>query len=734
MEEEKSIEPEIKKPKTVLVIGDWLVDEHWVTGIHRSSTSSRTGQAHYRALHEMESAVRSFCGAGTVASLLYQVSADNETAFSIHGVGLWHKNDTTTLESMFEPENLKSATPFSLNKKPFPVQPQHVKLYNLASYLGLEDEKNICTTRIIRIYQSSQTDPVQFHRIDWELSPSHPRDEADGAHTWKHDLVEDLCKGGLPNDFDIVIIKDLGKGVVSEQLVSLFAEKYKKALWFVSTKQWFPKWLKVLANVNLRAFLVPQVAAQKGLRESNLSCWITRDGHIDELALNKMDDLIAKLGGPHKDAMYIALPEEFSAILYRPTTGVAEWDTIVQPESRPFRKPLMTLAMASVFLPALISLHLKNERSGLDDLLKNALHRTYEWARFESERISLPNTWNPSAKRFMEPKKDDYGSDFYVTFNKFKWASAKEMWRLAMTGNAVIYDSQGDKKSNQRLELWRSMTDVEGYVCCVKEKRQEIRRLVRGIEEFAHGSQRHHVGCMLVAEPGSGKTFLVRRLADELKMRYLPFNITQMYSSADILDCFDVIVTTQAQSKGSPIVVFVDEINATLAAEQVYDAFLSPLEDGVYIRGGKIFHIDPCFWIFSGTQNPKTDPTDKNANKSDKKSDFISRLSMGIIDLKKAGDASRLDVEYIYLGACLLLNEFPDIRTVSEKVLKAFAYMSPSIGIRDMKHFIKSFTDIQYGRVTTKNLRKDILFSFKDFKKQDWMNRPEGDDVAIRTQ
>jgi hypothetical protein len=62
-----------QKAKKILVVGDWFVDEHWVMGVHRSATSSRTGHAHYRALHNMSSTVQSFCGAGLTASLLYQV-------------------------------------------------------------------------------------------------------------------------------------------------------------------------------------------------------------------------------------------------------------------------------------------------------------------------------------------------------------------------------------------------------------------------------------------------------------------------------------------------------------------------------------------------------------------------------------------------------------------------------------------------------------------------------------
>lgn len=51
---------------TLLVIGDWVVDEHWVVGRDRSTTASRRGEAHFHALHDPSSSVEALCGAGMV--------------------------------------------------------------------------------------------------------------------------------------------------------------------------------------------------------------------------------------------------------------------------------------------------------------------------------------------------------------------------------------------------------------------------------------------------------------------------------------------------------------------------------------------------------------------------------------------------------------------------------------------------------------------------------------------
>jgi len=131
--------------KKILVVGDWLVDEHWVTGVHRSSSSSRTGHAHYRALHNLESTVQSFCGAGRSASLLYQVKKRGRRLFSIYGLGLWHERDTDHLKEMFDFKRLRGKTLFRLNHDK-PVVPEDVELINLLPLLNEEERTKICTT------------------------------------------------------------------------------------------------------------------------------------------------------------------------------------------------------------------------------------------------------------------------------------------------------------------------------------------------------------------------------------------------------------------------------------------------------------------------------------------------------------------------------------------------------------------------------------------------------------
>lgn len=59
--------------KTILVVGDWIVDEYWFLVRHHSDTSSYARQSHYRIVSGANELVRDLCGAGLIARILYEL-------------------------------------------------------------------------------------------------------------------------------------------------------------------------------------------------------------------------------------------------------------------------------------------------------------------------------------------------------------------------------------------------------------------------------------------------------------------------------------------------------------------------------------------------------------------------------------------------------------------------------------------------------------------------------------
>ncbi len=103
--------------RRILIVGDWLVDEHWVTGIHRTPTSSRAGQTHSRALHSLNSTVAALCGAGQTASILYQAKFAGTPFCEIIGLGLWHEKDTEALAAMLDSCSSRKQTPHRITRE-----------------------------------------------------------------------------------------------------------------------------------------------------------------------------------------------------------------------------------------------------------------------------------------------------------------------------------------------------------------------------------------------------------------------------------------------------------------------------------------------------------------------------------------------------------------------------------------------------------------------------------------
>jgi hypothetical protein len=406
--------------------------------------------------------------------------------------------------------------------------------------------------------------------------------------------------------------------------------------------------------------------------------------------------------------LVVALPEGLRILARRRNEpdGYSQTTVVAEPLA-------VGLPMASVLFPAIIAQLLSSDNAPTKELLQRALAFTCAWQTKEIERIWRPEEWTPKEEPSLELPLTDYQSS-PLTWNEIKWKTAEDQWKQALSGKGIITTHDGP---HDRLELRRAMVEVDGYVCCVREKRQTLRTLVSQLRVFRDHQPRRHSAYMLIAKPGSGKTYLVRSLARALEFRFLPFNITEMLYRSDLLESFDTIVTSQAQDREKAVLVFVDEINALLEGQPVYDAFLAPLEEGVYLRGGKTFHIEPCLWVFAGTEDPVKKRPERAGHGAApdtqrKASDFVSRLTTPPLSLqveeKTKADSERIQLEErlekVYVAATLVKASFPDVRWISRKVIECFYHLDPSVEVRDVERFVKAFRDIQLGEVTWKNV------------------------------
>jgi hypothetical protein len=373
------------------------------------------------------------------------------------------------------------------------------------------------------------------------------------------------------------------------------------------------------------------------------------------------------------------------------------------------------IPMASVFFPAFIASDLDHDQTSdeeLDHSLRRSLAFTRKWMNKVYSDLKRPEKPGTADKEVFHPEKsfesEGFGSDeegrLPGEWKKVVWPEVREKWRAALSNIGVIESETGPS-----IDLRRSMTTLDGYVCCVKSKRNTLHQLATQINEFLHQQKaaRQHRSYMLIAEPGTGKSYLVKCLANALGLHSLQFNITQMLSKHDILDCFDTIVTTQAQQKDNPVLAFFDEINGLVDGQHVYDAFLAPIGDSSYVRAGKTFHIEPCVWMFAGTESPVT--ANPVQNKQTKASDFVSRLTVSqpfslTIDQSNPNQVVEFCLERVYLSVSLIKQFFPDVHRVSQDVLELFHSLPTSLSVRDLEHFVLSFANVQFGVVNRANI------------------------------
>ena len=470
------IENNAGETKRVLIVGDWVVDDYWITGIHRLPTARRAGRAHFRALHSIASTVRSFGATGRVASILHAAKAGRRKFVTTIGLGVWHIDDTETLRAMVRQDGSKSQTPHRVVSK-YDRRGDDPLMLNLADALRLEDENSCGTTRVIRVYQQIGSRVDLLQRIDWEVRRE--RDwVTDSELLSQSDLDEKLRQVG---NIDAVVVVDFSKGVISKQLMSWLVQKFENIPWFVSTLDWQPdnwEWLTELENVDVRLLLISQVAAQRAIHEGSLSRWITQSGYASKGALDQIDGF-SGLFRDNSKSMVVVLPEG-STIVARDRDRPGDRRGVVQAESD--RSPLdISMPFATVLFPSLVANIIENNDIELETLLRYSLDFTNKWRSFESKRVMNPETWQPDGGPRLNL--DSQGSARNVgKWQTFIWRKAKRRWQEAFSGWGVI--RHDDRKY---FDVWRSMSQVDGYVCCVKSKRKVLQRLVRELVAAKQG-------------------------------------------------------------------------------------------------------------------------------------------------------------------------------------------------------------------------------------------------------
>lgn len=746
-------------PKRILIVGDWVVDDHWVTSTHRAAEAIRRGRTHVRALHPVQGIVESLGAAGRAASILQcAVSADSSGSapLQVIGLGNWCQDDHEVITSLLKPAHAKGLTPFRLGAcKDLPKPSASTTLINMAVVLAKshavtcrnrrfhddgtpkvqaealtsdeEPYKHLPffdfdgTNRVIRVYQQHGSDLEIMNRIDWELEVPSMFEAQPPVWVTEPETADRLEKELEPEltHIDAVVLYDHSKGVVSEKTIEIIRRQpaVAKVPWFIMTKSWAPSWFDAIMGLDVRLVMFHQTACRAAVSSSKLSSWLDRKRGIptDE-AIDRLDEVYEKFKRTGSTNAIVALPGAFTVLARVQTDKEAICYT--QQEANPSNLD-EKWPMATSFFSGLVGyLTLSGSTSAaVWDSIRRSLvfahNAALAWkakltgidgAGVDAETLELSLPKAGEKARELESKHRDRGfrSELHG-WHQTAWSRLSDEWKSALSteGSGVI----GKPPSEQRVELWRAMTALERYVCCAEEPRSQLLLLKSRLDQFVHRdkafSPSTHPSFMLCAPPGSGKTYLAKCLAREFGMEFLGYNITQMISMDDLLSCFDMIVSrqTQLRDRDKELLVFIDEINAKLAGHHVYQTFLTPLIDGEYVRNGKTFLMQPCAWIFAGTERPLS----STAVAAEKALDFESRLALAPIQLSSEESKFRR-LENVYVCLSIIRRQFPDVNRVTRAVLRLFRDIRPSATFRDLEHLIKRFHNVQYSKICLRNV------------------------------
>jgi hypothetical protein len=719
----------------VLVVGDWVVDENWIIAKHDAETSAHVGEEHFRSLVDhVDSQVLSLCGAGNVARSLHGLSKHEvsgqksiDKALKVFGLGLWHPDDTKLLASLFSNYNMTNQTPLTLSglSHSGQIEPEKYSLcsrpltegtciddtnssqdklcnklkkpcYHLTTLFKPNKAYSCGTTRVIRLFKASAGGvPQVLYRIDWQVpyqmkfSPT--ENKRIDRLLWKEQM-------------HAIVVHDFHKGAINKDIIQILLNKYPEADWFIRTKKMDVEWIKQIPENKFKLMLI---GADYIPSRSKTKRWFYNT-EVNPEAIKELMDLALmeqiKSKSPERWVIAVNADNRMLALHKKAESdcinGICITNTL---PPHPINIGRSSIIFASCVASILGSY---NDCREVTTLMRAYSH-AYNWSKSYSEGIrtaqfhedprSLP-VYPLRGDFSMAIKPDNFPGDTPLpSVGTFKCNEVIKSWGKSFKDCGIVEESvPSSKKPKKVFYLWRGYSCIDGYIAIRHDLREKLNSLYQCVDNFLNKSNRSSTNILILGQPGWGKTFLAEKLADSFELNPLFFNVSHLTSLNQIVDCFDAISSIQNQQKNRIVLAFFDEIDAKLEGQYTFSLFLSPMLDGTYRRGGHVFSLSPCIWMFAGSRPPLKI---KDASKT---RDFISRINGPTLSIDFGESEARRPqdfTEQVYIGVELLQRTFKDVSWVSENVLRLFHDLKMNHGVRSLQQTVRKFRNVQHGKI-----------------------------------
>lgn len=733
--------------KSILIIGDWFVDENWIVTRHSAFASSHAGDIHYLGKQSnVASHMVGLCGVPAIWGVLRSYLG---AGYTVAAFGIWNTEDAEKLKCIVCKEGgeqkLRLLSPFTISGLKEVAKGNEKCAYNdqecnfHSPLINLATASNISTNRVVRVYEGhGGGEPHISYRFDWRL----PVSSDTPCYKTLTEFVQE-------KDVAAVIIDDHNTGFISEGIISTVVQaldsstQLGKAKWYVRARIEHPVWLEELSKqlkdqyVTLRVIDYAVALEKKGPR-------VCRFGNtLGRASLELLGEFSGSAVYEHQEEKIInKVPIQKTAVLFDDNTVIGK-DSDLCYDIRELLGPrqLINVGRTTMFFSCLVAQDILDPNSDFATHCRKAVHGAYAWSK------GVSDAWKRQDFNFYDyagvgdlVKKTDLKSAVILQRSGYK--DAWEEWNESSKWCGIL-----DKSGRKVLQLWRGEGAVKRYICVGGEKRNQINSLLTSISAFARQKNpKHPFNCLFVSSPGWGKSYLAKCLAKECDMSFLEFSVSQMATTRDLIDSFDSICSHQNRTDRK-VLIFLDEVNCEIEGNLAMGLLLSPIWDGSFIRDGKYYRLLPAVWIFASTAPLHS--LDSLANsKSNKGSDFVSRLNGPIIDLDsgkhgniqtlldgikrqviqqeaveeaiekihrsrhykklpravKEAEAEYMRTEMVYICVSLLDKLWGPISSIEEQVLRLFYHLVPINGIRGLEFFVSKFQYIQRGVVRSSNV------------------------------
>lgn len=128
--------------------------------------------------------------------------------------------------------------------------------------------------------------------------------------------------------------------------------------------------------------------------------------------------------------------------------------------------------------------------------------------------------------------------------------------------------------------------------------RKEIESASRRLEEyFGDPTVYRPLNCLLLGPPGSGKSYLARKLSEQAKAIFFEYNLSQLGNPERLAEIFIEISKTHKRTQ-KPNIVFLDEFDIKVDGSSIIRYLIHPIYEGNY---GEEHKFGKTAFIFSGS-------------------------------------------------------------------------------------------------------------------------------------